>query len=124
MTSPRSGRSAVSDRRLTPQQKKALSYERDRRNVYDENDKSSRKNIPLRKRLVSKANRHADRRPSGTRWDDPAPTSPNTPSSGWRGDGGRSGRSVPTRPWGSSSNDSGSAAPGVRAEFVARPGQE
>jgi hypothetical protein len=27
--------------------------------MYGENDKSSRKNIPLRKRLVNKANRHA-----------------------------------------------------------------
>ena len=36
-----------------------MSYARDRRNMYGENDKSSRKNIPLRKRLVNKANRHA-----------------------------------------------------------------
>lgn len=36
-----------------------MSYAKDRRNVYGENDKSSRKNIPLRKRLVNKANRHA-----------------------------------------------------------------
>lgn len=33
----------------TPQEKKALSYAKDRRNAYGENDKSSRKNIPLRK---------------------------------------------------------------------------
>ena len=46
--------------RLTPQQKKAYSYAQDGRNIYGENDKSSRKNIPLRKRLVNKANRHAD----------------------------------------------------------------
>jgi hypothetical protein len=45
--------------RRSPQEKKALSYAKDRRNVYGENDKSSRKNIPLRKRLVNKANRHA-----------------------------------------------------------------
>jgi hypothetical protein len=45
--------------RRSPQEKKALSYARDRRNVYGENDKSSRKNIPRRKRLVNKANRHA-----------------------------------------------------------------
>jgi len=49
------------DRRLTPQQKKAYSYAQDGRNTYGENAKSSRKNIPLRKRLVNKANRHADR---------------------------------------------------------------
>jgi len=45
--------------RRSPQEKKALSYARDRRNTYGENDKSSRKNIPLRKRLVNRANRHA-----------------------------------------------------------------
>lgn len=33
----------------TPQEKKALSYTKDRRNAYGENDKASRKNIPLRK---------------------------------------------------------------------------
>lgn len=33
----------------TRQEKKALSYAKDRRNAYGENDKSSRKNIPLRK---------------------------------------------------------------------------
>lgn len=33
----------------TPQQKKALSYAKDRRNVYGENDKASRKAIPKRK---------------------------------------------------------------------------
>lgn len=45
--------------RRSPQEKKALSYARDRRNTYGENDKSSRKNIPLRKRLVNRANRHS-----------------------------------------------------------------
>lgn len=33
----------------TPQEKKALSYKKDRRNDYGANDKASRKNIPLRK---------------------------------------------------------------------------
>lgn len=33
----------------SPQEKKALSYARDRRNVYGENDKASRKAIPARK---------------------------------------------------------------------------
>jgi len=47
-------------RRLTPQEKKELSYAKDRRNAYGENDKSSRKNIPLRKRLVNRANRHQE----------------------------------------------------------------
>ncbi len=44
---------------MTPQQKKQLSYERDRRNGYGENSKSSRKNIRCRKRGVNQANRHA-----------------------------------------------------------------
>jgi hypothetical protein len=47
--------------RRSPQEKKALSYARDRRNAFGENDKSSRKAIPLRKRLVNRANRHAAR---------------------------------------------------------------
>ena len=42
----------------SPQEKKALSYEKDHRNHYGENDKASRKAIPLRKRLVNRANRH------------------------------------------------------------------
>ena len=41
----------------TPQEKKRLSYERDRRNAYGENDKGSRKSIPLRKRNVVRAYR-------------------------------------------------------------------
>ncbi len=44
--------------RKTPQEKKALSYAKDRRNLYGESDKASRKAIPLRKRLVNRANRH------------------------------------------------------------------
>ena len=44
--------------RKTPQEKKALSYAKDRRNLYGENAKASRKAIPLRKRLVNRANRH------------------------------------------------------------------
>ncbi len=38
----------------TPQEKKALSYSKDCRNTYGENEKASRKNIPLRK---AKSNR-------------------------------------------------------------------
>ena len=45
-------------RRRSPQDGKALSYAKDRRNSYGENDKSSRKNIPLRKRLSQRAARH------------------------------------------------------------------
>jgi hypothetical protein len=44
--------------RKSPQEKKRLSYERDRRNTVGENDKASRKNIPLRKRLRAPAPRH------------------------------------------------------------------
>jgi hypothetical protein len=42
----------------TPQQKKELSLQRDRRNTYGENDKASRKAIPLRKALEKRRNRH------------------------------------------------------------------
>ena len=51
--------------RRSPKEKKALSYARDRRNAYGENDKSSRKAIPLRKRKVNRANRHAARQQLG-----------------------------------------------------------
>jgi hypothetical protein len=44
-------------RRRSPQEKKRLSYERDRRNVYGENDKSSRKNIPRSKARTHRAHR-------------------------------------------------------------------
>ncbi|MGI8668496.1 MAG: hypothetical protein ACR2J3_01470 [Aridibacter sp.] len=44
-------------KRKTPQEKKALSYAKDRRNNYGENDKSSRKNIPLSKSLQKRAYR-------------------------------------------------------------------
>jgi hypothetical protein len=49
----------MTKRRRSPQEKKALSYTRDRRNRYGENAKSSRKNIPRRKRLIARAERHA-----------------------------------------------------------------
>lgn len=41
----------------TPQEKKRLSYQKDRRNSYGENDKASRKAIPLRKKKVNRQNR-------------------------------------------------------------------
>lgn len=41
----------------TPQEKKALSYAKDCRNTYGENDKASRKNIPLRKARVNRGYR-------------------------------------------------------------------
>jgi hypothetical protein len=45
-------------RRRTPQEKKKLSYERDRRNIYGEAPHAARKAIPLRKALRNRANRH------------------------------------------------------------------
>ncbi|MFC9477090.1 hypothetical protein ACFTS5_33305 [Nocardia sp. NPDC056952] len=47
-------------RRRSPQEKKSLSYAKDRRNGYGENDKSSRKNIPRNKRIRNRADRHRD----------------------------------------------------------------
>ncbi|MEV4838575.1 hypothetical protein AB0K05_29010 [Nonomuraea sp. NPDC049486] len=44
----------------TPQEKKRLSYTKDRRNDYGENDKSSRKSIRRSKRMPHRANRHRD----------------------------------------------------------------
>ncbi|MQY14298.1 hypothetical protein SRB5_44620 [Streptomyces sp. RB5] len=44
-------------RRKTPQEKKRLSYVKDRRNNYGENDKSSRKNIRRNKHIPNSANR-------------------------------------------------------------------
>ncbi|HEX3618526.1 MAG TPA: hypothetical protein VHU61_18415 [Solirubrobacteraceae bacterium] len=44
-------------RKKTPQEKKQLSYDRDGRNVYGENDKASRKNIPLSKQRAAQAYR-------------------------------------------------------------------
>lgn len=42
----------------SPQERKALSYAKDRRNTYGENDKASRKAIPLRKAQESRKDRH------------------------------------------------------------------
>ena len=47
-------------RKLTPQENKRLSLEKDRRNSYGENDKASRKNIPRAKARVNRANRRAE----------------------------------------------------------------
>ncbi|HET6891073.1 MAG TPA: hypothetical protein VFH31_08220 [Pyrinomonadaceae bacterium] len=46
-------------RKRTPQEKKELSYKRDRRNVYGNAPHAARKNIPLRKAQRNRANRHA-----------------------------------------------------------------
>jgi hypothetical protein len=48
-------------RRRSPQEKKALSYARDCRNVYGENDKSSRTSIRRNKRFPYRANRRHHR---------------------------------------------------------------
>jgi len=45
----------------TPQQKKRLSYEHDRRNTYGENQKSSRKNIPRSKQRSHQEERRSVR---------------------------------------------------------------
>ncbi|MBY8829810.1 hypothetical protein [Hephaestia mangrovi] len=44
----------------TPQEKKALSLTRDRRNTYGNNQKAARKAIPLRKALENRRVRHKD----------------------------------------------------------------
>jgi hypothetical protein len=45
-------------RKRTPQEKKELTYKRDRRNVYGEAPHAARKNISWRKALRNRANRH------------------------------------------------------------------
>ena len=45
-------------KRRSPQEKKRLSYSKDRRSWYGENDKSSRKNIPRNKRIRHRSERH------------------------------------------------------------------
>lgn len=46
------------NRKKSPQEKKALSLERDRRNRYGENDKAARKAVPRRKALENRRSRH------------------------------------------------------------------
>lgn len=46
----------------TPQEKKRLSYAKDRRNVFGENSKASRKGIPLAKARANRADRHEQNR--------------------------------------------------------------
>ncbi|MFM2389315.1 MAG: hypothetical protein RLZZ437_870 [Pseudomonadota bacterium] len=46
---------------LTPQEKKALSYSKDRRNTYGQNAKAARRRIPLRKAAAIRAARHGDK---------------------------------------------------------------
>jgi len=44
--------------KMTPQEKKRLSYEKDRRNAYGESPHSARRSIPQRKAFRNRANRH------------------------------------------------------------------
>jgi hypothetical protein len=46
----------------TPQEKKRLSYAKDRRNTFGENSKASRKGIPLAKARANRSERHAQDR--------------------------------------------------------------
>ena len=46
--------------RKSPQEKKVLSYAKDRRNDYGENDKSSRKAIRRNKRVPNRTDRHRE----------------------------------------------------------------
>jgi hypothetical protein len=55
-------------RQRTPQEKKALSLLKDRRNAYGESPHGARKAIPLRKKLRNRANRHQG--------DSPLPSAP------------------------------------------------
>lgn len=52
-------RSVAKERRLTPQEKKVRSYQRDGRNAYGEATGASRRGIRTRKASVNRANRHA-----------------------------------------------------------------
>lgn len=48
-------------KRRSPQEKKALSYQKDRRENYGENDKAARRLVPLRKAQANRRLRHADK---------------------------------------------------------------
>src|SRR5437762_13804963 len=52
------GPNVILMKKRTPQEKKELSYNRDHRNVYGEAPHGARKNIPLRKAIRNRANRH------------------------------------------------------------------
>lgn len=61
-------------KRLTPQEKKALSYERDRRNNYGEAPHAARKAIPLNKARRNRSNRRHQNQQ--LRYVGPAPDEP------------------------------------------------
>lgn len=48
-------------KRRSPQEKKALSYQKDRRSDHGQNDKAARRLVPLRKALANRRLRHADK---------------------------------------------------------------
>jgi hypothetical protein len=58
------------ERRRSPQDKKILSYLKDRRNSYGEHDKGSRKTIPARKAWVNRTYRRAVRQVTRTEADE------------------------------------------------------
>src|SRR5580692_11652871 len=53
-------------KRQTPPEKKIRDYQNERRNVYGENDKSSRKNLPRKKARANRHHRHAVRQVTRT----------------------------------------------------------
>jgi hypothetical protein len=57
------------ERRRSPQDKKILSYLKDRRNAYGESDKASRKAIPARKAWVNRSYRRSVREVTRTEAD-------------------------------------------------------
>ncbi|MBM7067779.1 hypothetical protein [Actibacterium sp. 188UL27-1] len=67
-------------RRLTPQEKKALSYARDTRAAYGQNHKASRRLVPLHKAQSKRAVRRTDK--AGLRHD-PDAALPTRPKAGW-----------------------------------------
>ena len=62
---PSVGPLVIDVKKRTPQEKKKLSYERDRRNVYGRSPHASRKAIPLHKALRNRANRHHENQQVG-----------------------------------------------------------
>lgn len=66
-------------RRLTPQRKKALSYARDHRSDYGQNDKATRRLVPKRKAQEHRATRRVDK--AAIRHDPASTTS--APKRGW-----------------------------------------
>jgi cell shape-determining protein MreC len=86
--------------RRSPQEKKALSYEKDGRNTYGENDKASRKAIPLRKRLVNRANRHDEERRLRTALGSPDEATSEAAESGLLGRRPKVWRKTPDEPLG------------------------